>query len=150
SRSAQTETGEPAAIEVTATITVGNSTGAPVDDIAFDHFRVDRVGEGSVLRLEQTRGLPVTNAADPGILESPTADAPPEPFALAGGASRSLRAAFPALIREDVRFRVRATGERPLNAVSGEAEATWAVAPGLCVRIAVRETRPVDGTPADP
>lgn len=138
----------PEPVEMTATVTVRNTSGGPVTDIRIEEFEITRAIGEQELWLEQVGGLRITNWDAPGILlEEPTGtDDPPEPFDLADGEEKVFTADFIARDDGDVKFHMLALGADESDAtVRGYGENTWIVTPEKYLEVTTEVIIPQEG-----
>ena len=138
----------PEPVDMTATVTLTNTSGGPLTDITIAEFEVSRLIGEQQLWLEQVGGQRLTNWDAPGILlEEPTGtDAPLEPFDLDNGDERVFTADF--VVRDDgqLDFHVLAlAADEADQTVRGYGENSWVLTPEkyLEVTAQVVSTQPV-------
>lgn len=131
----QTETvdGTKTPVDVTATITVRNTTTLTMEKVTLTSLRVDRTKAGQLLAVTQTGGAdPGTDGYDVG--------------ALAAGQERKVTATFRATDNAEVEFSAQATGKLSDGRTEiGSTRKRWSVKPTYLLGLTTRVTNPAGG-----
>ena len=138
----------PEPVEMTATVTMTNTSGGDLTDVTIEEFEVSRLFGEQQLWLEQVGGQRLTNWDAPGILlEEPTGtDDPLEPFDLDDGDVETFTADFIARDDGQLDFHVLALAADEDDAtVRGYGEASWVVTPEKYLEVTTEVIIPQDG-----
>lgn len=132
-KQAETVDGTKTPVDVTATITLRNTTALAMDKVTLTSLRVDRTKAGQLLAVTQTGG------ADPG----------PDGYdvgALAAGQERKVTATFRATDNAEVEFSAQATGKLSDGRTEiGSTRKRWSVKPTYLLGLTTRVTNPAGG-----
>lgn len=129
-KQAETLDGTKTPVDVTATITLRNTTPVAMDKVTLTSLRVDRTKAGQLLAVTQTGGV------DPGV---DGLDLGP----LAAGQERTLTATFRATDNAEVEFSAQATGHFADGRTEiGATRKRWSVKPTYLLGVTTRVTNP--------